>query len=102
MHSKWDNGSIWKRGRAATMDLTIDATRGFRDCGAGSPSKVQSDDCNDCYELLERVNVFSPYWYTSSIRDGRHCDGDVVGDFEKVKNVTITENGVEVDFECCN
>ena len=81
--------SPWQRTRAS-LEVSVDANRQSIAC-AFIESKDDDKSCNNCRHQTVRVTWGVPC---------AHCDGDLIGDFVKVKNGTMTRTQ-SVDFECC-
>ncbi len=85
-----NNGSTWQRSRG-NLSLSVAANRQSIACSF-LQSKNDDESCGNCRHRIVWV-VWSGLC--------AHCDGDLVGNFRKVRNgVTLTRTQ-SVDFECC-
>lgn len=90
IESRTLSGSNWNRSRA-DLRVLVDATALTPDCDFID----QEDDtksCPNCRSLGVRVNFGFPV---------SHCDGDLIGEFRKIRSsITLTDTQ-SVDFNCC-
>ncbi|MEO7926940.1 MAG: hypothetical protein ABIR93_09460 [Saprospiraceae bacterium] len=83
-------GTSWQKSRAS-LSVSVDANRRGVPCNF-IESKDDDESCGNCKHRITRVT-----WSGLCA----HCDGDLIGDFSKVRNsITLTRNQ-SVDFECC-
>jgi hypothetical protein len=82
------NGSKWGKSNAV-LTASVDANR--RDGVCDLLDTKSDSETRTKKHVITRVSWGSNCW---------HCDGDLIGDFIKVKNGTLAETQT-VDFHCC-
>ena len=85
-------GNNWTPSRA---EMTVGVEANQRSLGCSLlDSKDDDKHRTNRSHLTVRVNWLAARMF--------HCDGDLIGTYEKDKNDIHIENSLEVDFHCCN
>lgn len=86
-----DQGTTWQKSKGA-LTLRVDANRlDIKNCDF-LDDKFDPESCNSCRHRIARVT-----WGGLC----SHCDGDLVGTFQKVKSGVTLNRTQNVDFVCC-
>ncbi|MEZ4907830.1 MAG: hypothetical protein R2771_09395 [Saprospiraceae bacterium] len=97
MTSKHKVGGIWKKNRAP-LHVKIEEYRNNFECKPAG-NEYDIDKCKNCKSISVRVSTgFLP---DSDEHAVYHCDGDVIGYYDKTVNgVNLHAEGI-IDFDCC-
>lgn len=84
------SNSKWERTKA-NLEVEVDANRQSQGC-TFLDSKSDDASCNNCKSKITRVRWSS---------ECSHCDGDLIGTFQKIKSNITLQSTQSVDFICC-